>query len=76
MKYAIDKDTINRINELKKEECVYLFTNESIEELINLNMHCIHQEEAYTIKNLKYPFKKNYKFAIIVPNCNNDHRRI
>lgn len=79
------------INKLKDKEIVYVFDNETIEELEKLNVHCIHKdyiEEVdinltdYNIPcikkctiddDLSLPPKKDYKFAIIVPNCNNDH---
>lgn len=44
---------------------------------INLTEYNIPCLKKCTINDdLNIPPKKDYKFAIIVPNCNNDHRRI
>lgn len=83
MKIAIDKDSINRID--NKNEYVYVFEKEPLEELLKFNLHCIHKDYIYNVdKNFtKYDIKvidkkwlgkkRDYKFAIIVPNYNNDH---
>lgn len=92
MKIAIDKKSINVV---KKDgnEYIYLFDNEPLANLLNLNLHCIHYKHCdhadinlsqYNIDCIKkasiddkdwnkLPEKKDYKFAIIVPNFNNDH---
>lgn len=91
MKIAVDKKSINAVK--SDNEYVYLFDNETMEELLKTNMHCIHYKNCnYVDINLtnydidcikkakssdkdfdKLPTKKDYKFAIIVPNCNNEH---
>ena len=89
MKIAINN--LNDIEKLKGNEIIYVFDKESIEELINTNLHCIHKDYIdsvdinltdYQIECIKkctieddltIPPKRDYKFAIIVPNCNNDH---
>ena len=96
MRVAIDKKVIKEITDLKEFDFVYLFENEELEDLLKLNIHCIHKDLADNIdvnlteynipclikadvkdKEWKKPIeRKDYKFAIIVPNCNNDHRRI
>lgn len=76
MKIAIDKDSISKIKDFTDNEYIYVFDDEPLEYLESLNLHCIHKDYMYTIKDLKIPFKKNYKFAIIVPNYNNDHRKL
>ena len=94
---AIDKDTINRIQDFPQYEYVYVFDDtEKAQDLFNMDIHCIHKDYALDIDiNLtrfdlnclkrasiddaewyKLPSKKDYKYAIIVPNYNNDHRRI
>lgn len=93
LKIAIDKDTINKLEFNNKHEYIYAFKNETLDELLKLNMHCINYKELeYADINLtnydidcikktkpnekdwdKIPKAKDYKFAIIVPNCNNDH---
>ena len=74
MKIAIDKDSINKVKDFSKNEYVYIFNNdEKLEDLIKLNLHCINIDYTEALKDFKYAFKKDYKFAIIVPNYNNDH---
>ncbi len=73
MKIAIDKDNIKEIKDFSKNEYVYVFDDEPLEELLKLNIQCIHKDYICELKGFKYYKKKNYKFAIIVPNCNNDH---
>lgn len=96
MKVAIDKNSMKEIKDFEEFDYIYVFDNEPLEELLKLNIHCIHKDfiddvevdlTNYNIpclikgnvkdKEWKKPIeKKDYKFAIIVPNCNNDHRRI
>ena len=74
MKIAIDKDTINKVKDFSKNEYVYIFNDdEKLEDLLKLKLHCININYTETLKDFKYAFKKDYKFAIIVPNYNNDH---
>lgn len=93
MKIAVDKNTIKEIKIDNKNEYIYLFDNESLDELLKLKLHCIKYTELdYIDINLtdydidcikktkpsekdwnKIPKSKDYNFAIIVPNCNNDH---
>ena len=93
MKIAIDKDTYGKIKTNKKNEYVYLFDDERLEDLLKLNMHCLHYKKCdyveintakYDIDCLKkaniddkdwdiLPDKINHRFAIIVPNYNNNH---
>lgn len=92
-KVAIDKTTIKQIDNLKEFEYIYIFDKEPLQELIDLNLHCMHKDYTeeidinltdYDINCLKkakttdkdwkkLPKEKKYKYAIIVPNCNNDH---
>jgi glycosyltransferase involved in cell wall biosynthesis len=91
MKIAIDKNSISAVK--PDNEYIYLFDNESLEDLINTGLHCINykfcnfvdinltdydidciKKAKITDKDYdKLPSKKDYKFVIIVPNCNNDH---
>ena len=88
---AVDKNTINAVKQ--DNEYIYIFDNEPLEELIKINLHCIHYKSIkfvdinltdYDIDCIKkasirdedydiLPDKIDYKFAIIVPNYNNDH---
>ena len=92
MRVAIDKNIVNRIKDFTEFEYIYIFENETLDELLDLNIHCMHKDYAYDIDvNLtdyninclrkakfedprwKKPIeRKNYKYAIIVPNYNND----
>ena len=91
MTIAIDKNTKQVIKPNK--EYIYLFDNESLEDLLKLNLHCVRYDRCdyvdvnltdYDIPCLKkakitdkdydvLPDKIDYKFAIIVPNYNNNH---
>lgn len=88
MKIAVDKNSIKAVNE--KNEFIYLFDNEPLEELLKTNLHCIHYKDCNFVDiNLtnynvdcvkkanindidfdKLPERKDYKIAIIIPNCN------
>ena len=90
MKVAIDRNSICKIKDLTEYEYIYVFDNEPIEELINLNIHCINKNYIESvdinltnyniecIKNAniedknwyKIPPRKDFKIAIIIPNCN------
>lgn len=92
MTIAIDKYTKDKIKKNKDIEYIYLFDNEKLEDLLNLNMHCLYYKKCkyvdinvskYNIECIKkcnitdeewdkLPDKIDYKYAIIVPNCNND----
>ena len=92
MKIAIDKNSLSAIKE-NKNEYVYLYDDEKLQDLLDLNLHCIYYKYAgYCDINLtqfdidcmkkasindkdydKMPDKIDYKFAIIVPNYNNNH---
>ncbi len=92
MKIAVDKNT-RQVVKNNENEYIYVFQNETLNELIKTKMNCIEYTHCdYVDINLtdynidcfkkakitdkdfdKLPPKTNYKFAIIVPNCNNDH---
>ena len=92
MKIAVDKNSVSIVKN-DNNKYIYVFNNETLEELINTNLTCIYYENIryvdinltnYDIDCIKkakvtdkdyniLPEKKDYKFAIIVPNCNNDH---
>lgn len=91
MKIAVDKNSISAVKK-NKNEYIYLFDKESLDELLSKDLHCIYYKNCnyvdinltdYDVECLKkakitdkdydlLPDKIDYKFAIIVPNCNND----
>ena len=91
MKIAIDKTSLS-VAGTTKDDYIYVFNDESLEELLKLNIPSIYYKRCefvdinlteYDIECLKksritekdwheLPEKKDYKFAIIVPSCNND----
>ena len=90
MLIAVDKNSIGVVK--SKNDYVYLYENESLDNLLKTNLHCMYYKNCnyvdinltdYDIDCLKkakitdddydvLPKKNDYKFAIIVPNCNND----
>ena len=92
MKIAVDKNTLKAIKN-NNNEYIYLFDNESLEELLKTKIHCIKYDRCdfvdinltdYDIDCIKkakitdkdfdkLPKNIDYNFAIIIPNCNNDH---
>ena len=91
MKIAVDKNTISAVKK-NSNEYIYLFDNESLDELLEKDLHCIYYKNCnfvdinltdYDIDCIKkakitdkdydvLPDKIDYKYAIIIPNCNND----
>lgn len=76
MQIAIDKETIKQVKDFSKNKYIYVFDDEPLDELIKLKLNCIHKNYVYDIEDIKFLNKKDYKFAIIVPNYNNDHRKL
>ena len=44
MRVAIDKNIINLIEDFTEFEYVYIYENETLDDLLSLNMHCIHKD--------------------------------
>lgn len=44
MRIAIDKNSLDVVND--KDDFIYLFDNESLEELLSLNFHCLHYSKC------------------------------
>ena len=44
MKVAIDKNTINKIKDLKEFDFIYVFDNEPLNELTKLKLHCVNKD--------------------------------
>lgn len=67
------------LNELLKTNlhCIHKDYIDEVEiNLTNYNIECIKKASIDDKDCFDIPLKKDYKFAIIVPNCNNDHRKI
>lgn len=94
MRIAIDKYSIDYVDELGDNDIIYVFDEyEDNDYLLNLGLHCVRYDlmksvevnlTDYNIECIKkakitdkdcldIPPKKDYKFVVIVPNCNNDH---
>lgn len=73
MQIAIDKETIKQVKDFSKNKYIYVFDDETIDDLKKLKLNCIHKNYVYDIEDINFLNKKDYKFAIIVPNYNNDH---
>lgn len=92
MLIAIDKNNYDLVNLKEENEYIYIYDNETYDDLRQTGYHCVHKDyidyvdinlTEYEINCIKksninekdydiIPNKKDYKFAIIVPNCNND----
>lgn len=75
MRIAVDKNTLDAVK--PGNEYIYLFDNETYEELKATGLHCIRYDRCdYVNVNLtQYSINtienmKNYKIGIIIPNCN------
>lgn len=88
MTIAIDKNGLSALD--NKNEFVYLFDKECLNDLLDLNLHCLRYDYCnrvdinltnYDVECFKkasindvdckvLPPKKNFKFAIIIPNYN------
>lgn len=98
MKVAIDKNSIDKINDFKEFNFIYVFDNsEKLDDLIKTNIRCVNINaisdifevidinlsrfnlNAFKKANVnnkdwkEKPKIKENKFAIIIPNYNNDH---
>lgn len=69
--YIFDKESISDLLKTKVH-CIHKDYIEEVDiNLTNYNISCI--KKCKIDDDLTIPEKKDYKFAIIVPNCNNDH---
>ena len=51
MQIAIDKTCIKDLNKIKKHELIYIFDdNEKLEDLLKLNLHCIHKSKISDVE--------------------------
>lgn len=50
MQVAIDKTCLKYLDKVKGNELIYIFDNEPLEELLKLNMHCVHQSKINEVE--------------------------
>ena len=60
MQIAIDKTCIKDLNKIKKHDLIYIFDdNEKLEDLLKLNLHCIHKSKISEVEINASKFKLN-----------------
>ena len=59
MQVAIDKTCLKYLDKVKGNELIYIFDNEPLEELIKLNMHCVHKSKINEVEINASNFKLN-----------------
>ena len=59
MQVAIDKTCFKYLNKVKGNELIYIFDDEPLEELIKLNMHCVHKSKINEVEINASNFKLN-----------------
>jgi len=71
--YLFEKESITDLLNTKLH-CMYYKNCEYVDiNLTNYDINCIKKTNIKDEDWYKLPYKKNYKYAIIIPNCNNDH---
>lgn len=59
MQVAIDKTCLKYLDKVKGNELIYIFDDESLEELLKLNMHCVHKSKINEVEINASNFKLN-----------------
>lgn len=59
MQVAIDKTCLKYLDKVKGNELIYIFDNEPLEELLKLNMHCVHKSKISEVEINASNFKLN-----------------
>lgn len=59
MKVAIDKTCLKYLDKVKGNELIYIFDDEPLEELLKLNMHCVHKSKINEVEVNASNFKLN-----------------
>lgn len=59
MQVAIDKTCLKFLDKVKGNELIYIFDDESLEELLKLNMHCVHKSKINEVEINASNFKLN-----------------
>lgn len=59
MQVAIDKTCLKYLDKVKGNEIIYIFDDEPLEELLKLNMHCVHKSKISEVEINASNFKLN-----------------
>lgn len=59
MQVAIDKTCLKYLDKVKGNELIYIFDDEPLEELLKLNMHCVHKSKISEVEVNASKFKLN-----------------
>ena len=59
MQVAIDKTCLKYLDKVKGNELIYIFDDEPLEELLKLNMHCVHKSKINEVEINASNFKLN-----------------
>lgn len=59
MQVAIDKTCLKYLDKVKGNELIYIFDDEPLEELIKLNMHCVHKSKINEVEINASNYKLN-----------------
>ena len=59
MQVAIDRTCLKYLDKVKGNELIYIFDDEPLEELLKLNMHCVHKSKINEVEINASKFKLN-----------------
>ena len=59
MQVAIDRTCLKYLDKVKGNELIYIFDDEPLEELLKLNMHCVHKSKISEVEINASKFKLN-----------------
>lgn len=59
MQVAIDKTCLKYLDKVKGNELIYIFDDEPLEELLKLNMHCVHKSKTSEVEVNASNYKLN-----------------
>lgn len=59
MQVAIDKTCLKYLDKVKGNDLIYIFDDEPLEELLKLNMHCVHKSKINEVEINASKFKLN-----------------
>ena len=59
MQVAIDKTCLKNLDKVKGNELIYIFDDEPLEELLKLNMHCVHKSKINEVEVNASNYKLN-----------------